>query len=412
MGKLTPVSIKNAKPKEKPYTLSDGGGLQITIKSDGRKVWEFRYISPVTGERRKTTIKTFPEISLKDAREKARTFNELIHQGKDPIEDKKETKQKREIDTKGMFERVVHEWLEKQKEDLAKTTYTRKVGQFENDVIPFFKGRTIASITHPEIVKVLEMKAIKAPESANRLFTYLDNLFRYATMKGYAEFNIIANIHKKTILKPTKKKHYPKITDPEALKELVTKIYSYKGDYSTKNALKMVLHVPLRAENLIGLKWEYIDLENGTLTVPRHEMKVKDKNLPDFVLPLTRQAVEILNEQKLFSHGVYVFKTSGYADEPISKETPNRALERMGFNDEANGRKIRLHGFRGTFRSLADTHQEEHGISYEAKEKALDHIPQSMVERAYTHKADYSKELRKLFTWWSDYIDNLREVKQ
>lgn len=409
MGKLTPVSIKNAKVKEKPYTLSDGGGLQLTIRTDGRKVWEFRYMSPATGERRKTTIKTFPEISLATAREKARAFNDLINQGIDPIEDKREAKQKREIETKGMFERVAYEWLEKQKENLAKTTYTRKIGQFENDVIPFFKGRTIASITHPEIVKVLEMKAIKAPESANRLFTYLDNLFRYATMKGYADFNIIANIHKKTILKPTKRKHYSKITDPEVLKELAKKIYGYKGDYSTKNALKMVLHVPLRAENLIGLKWQHIDLENATITIPRCEMKVKDSNLPDFTLPLTRQAVEILNEQKLFSDGIYVFKTSGYADEPISKETPNRALERMGFNDEDQGRKIRLHGFRGTFRSLADTHQEAHGVSFEAKEKALDHIPQSTVERAYTHKADYMKELQKLFSWWSDYIEKLIE---
>jgi integrase len=130
--------------------------------------------------------------------------------------------------------------------------------------------------------------------------------------------------------------------------------------------------------------------------------------MPDFIMPLTHQVIEILNEQKLFATGTFIFKTDGYADVPISTETPNRALERMGFNDEAAGRKIRLHGFRGTFRSLADTYQAEHNTSKEAKERALDHLPKNAVERAYTHKADYIKELEVLMQWWSDYIDNLK----
>ena len=407
MPKLEAVTLAKLKPKDKDYTLPDGDGLSLLIKTDGTKLWEFRYTSPTHLKRRKSSLGTYPNVPLKNAREKAKEYRELIANGIDVIDNNKEAKQKIKANESGKFETVVYEWFSKQEQELALATYKRKLGQFENDVIPFFRGRLISTIKHPEIVKILEMKSIKAPESANRLFTYLSNLWQYATMKGYCEFNIIANIHKKTILTPHKKKHYSKITDAETLKELVTKLYQYKGEYSTKNALKFVLHLPLRAENLVNLKWEYIDFDKKILTIPRHLMKVKDANLQDFIMPLTSQVIEILQEQRLFADGIFVFKTSGYADVPINPETPNRALQRMGFNDEVSGRKIRLHGFRGTFRSLAETYQKEHNVNFEVKEKALDHQTANRSERAYTHKADYLSELRVLMQWWSDYLYNL-----
>lgn len=408
LSKIQPLTLKSIKPKDKDYTVADGNGLSLLIKTDGKKLWEFRYTSPTLHKKRKTSFGYYPDVSLAVARDKTKNYRELISKGIDPIDNNKEVKEKIKLDQKGVFDKVVDEWFIKQKKELATSTYTRKVGQFENDVKPFFKGRLIATIKHPEIVKMLEMKAVKAPESANRLFQYLNNLWQYATMKGYCEFNIIANIHKKTILTPQKKKNYSKITDPQALKELTLAIYSYKGGYSTKNALKFVLHLPLRADNLVNLKWEYINFEDRLLTIPRHLMKAKDENMPSFIMPLTDAVIEILDEQRLFATGVYVFKTDGYADVPICSETPNRALERMGFNDEATGRKIRLHGFRGTFRSLADTYQSEHNTSKEAKERALDHLPKNTVERAYTHKADYIKELEVLMSWWSAYLDEVQ----
>lgn len=408
MSKIQPLTLKNLKPKEKPYTLNDGSGLSLLIKTDGTKLWEFRYTSPTLLKRRKSSLGTFPDVPLALAREKAKEYRELTAKGVDPIDYYKEVRQQEKTNLLGLFDKVVDEWFVKQQKELAPSTYTRKVGQFDNDVKPFFKGRLISSIKHPEIVKVLELKAIRAPESASRLYTYLNNLWQFATMKGYCDFNIIANIHKKTVLTPPQKKNYPKITEPTALKELIQAIYKYKGSHTTRNALRLVLHLPLRAENLTNLKWEQIDFDKKTLTIPRKLMKVKDVNTLDFTMPLTDQVIEILNEQKLFADGTFVFKTDGCADVPISSETPNRALQRMGFNDETQGRRIRLHGFRGTFRSLADTHQSEHNVSYQAKEKALDHLPPNVVDRAYTNKADYLKELTVLMKWWSDYLENLQ----
>ena len=409
MSKIQAVVLPKLKAKEKPYTLSDGDGLSLLIKTDGKKLWEFRYTSPTTLKRRKTSLGKYPDVSLVLARKKTNSFHELIAQGIDPIDNNKETKQKIKAEQQGLFEKVVDEWFIKQKIELAHSTYIRKVGQFDNDVKPFFKNRQISTIKHPEIVKLLEMKALKTPESASRLFGYLNNLWQYAVMKGYCDFNIIANIHKGTILTKPTSKSYSKITDPTILKELVNDIYTYKGSYTTKNALKFVLHLPLRAENLINLKWEQIDFKNNLLTIPRQLMKAKNININDFIMPLTPQVIEILKEQQLFATGTFVFKTDGYADVPINATTPNRALERMGYNSEAKGTKIRLHGFRGTFRSLVDTHLSEHNVSYEAREKALDHIPTNKVERAYTNKADYIKELEVLMQWWSNYLDKVQK---
>lgn len=410
LSKIQAVILNKLKPKDKAYTVSDGNGLSLLVKNNGTKLWEFRYTSPTTLKRRKSSLGKYPDVPLTLARDKAKNYREQIANGIDPIDNNKAIKQKIIIDQKGIFDKVVDEWFEKQKKELATSTYSRKVGQFENDVKPFFKDRLISSIKHPEIVKLLEMKATKAPESASRLFTYLNNLWQFATMKGFCDFNIIANIHKKTILTPPKVKHYAKITEPEILKELIEAIYTYKGNYSTKNILKFILHLPLRAENLINLKWDQIDFDKKILTIPRHLMKVKDANMPDFIMPLTRQVMEIIEEQKLFSNGTFIFAANGYADLSMNATTPNRALERMGFNNETQGRKIRLHGFRGTFRSLVETHLQEHNVSYEAREKALDHFSTSKVERAYTNKADYIKELEVLMQWWSDYLSRLSKL--
>lgn len=211
----------------------------------------------------------------------------------------------------------------------------------------FFRNRAISSIKHTEIIKLIELKAKKSPESASRLFNYLSDLWKFATMRDYCDFNIITNLDKKYIIPSRIVKYYAKITDKNILAELANAIfYLYKGDYSTRNALRFVLHLPLRAENLVNLKWVYIDFKNKILTIPRNLMKSKDPNLPNFKIPLTPQVIKILNEQKLFTSKIYVFKTSGYQDTPINSETSNRALQRMGFNDESRGRKIRLYSFR------------------------------------------------------------------
>jgi integrase len=171
--------------------------------------------------------------------------------------------------------------------------------------------------------------------------------------------------------------------------------------------LRLVLHIPLRAKNIVTLKWEHIDFDKQILTIPRQEMKVSNENLKDFTMSLTSSVINILKDQYQFtSNRRYVFATD--RGEHLNIESTNRALQRLGFNDEKRGRKQRTHSFRATFRSLANTYQSQYKVSFEAKEMVLDHATGNEVTKAYTHSSDYMEELKILMRWWSKYLDGLR----
>lgn len=403
---LKDIQIKQAKAKDKNYSFNDGGGLRLKVTPTGNKIWEFFYT--FNGKRRETTFKSYPIVSLENARAKRDEFLDLLAKNIDPIAKNKEIKLDKIIDTQGMFLNVAIEWLEKEKQRLTQSTYIGKVKVFENDINPVLKNKHIKDIEIKDIIKILEIKQLKAREVASKIFNYLDNLFRYAVLKGYCERNILTDIRKSDIVKPKKVRHFPKITDEKILKELIVSIYTYRGSLSLRNVMKLVLHIPLRAQNLCNLKWNYINFDEQSLTIPRNEMKVKNDNLDDFKIPLTNEVINILNEQKLFTgHQEYIFLGRDNRS-PINKESPNKALKILGFNDEEKGRKIRLHGFRGTFRSLIDTLDTDNKFSFELKERILDHHETNDTVRAYNHKANYYKQFKPLMNFWSDFILKLQ----
>ncbi|MDC0933710.1 integrase arm-type DNA-binding domain-containing protein, partial [Arcobacteraceae bacterium] len=399
---LQDIQIRQSKPKEKKYYLNDGGGLRLCINTNGNKVWVFRYM--MNKKSKETTFKSYPATTLKNARDKRTQYKDLISQDIDPIEYFNKTKDAKLKEEKGLFKDVMYEWLDKESLRTIEVTHKNKIRVFEKDVLPYLKLKHIKDVDIDDIIKILETKQLSAPEIASRLFNYLDNLFRYAVLKRYCDRNLLADIRKSDIIIPRTAKHMAKITDLEVLKELVNSIYTYNGGHSMRNAMKLLLHIPLRADNLTQMKWEYIDLDKKLLTIPRAKMKIKNINIDDFKIPLTDEVIEILQEQYNYSSNhEYVFLGIDNC-KPINRESPNRVLERMGFNDESKGRKIRLHGFRGTFRSLIDELDTTNKFSFEVKERALDHHDKNMVVRAYNHKANFVEQLKPLMKWWSDFI--------
>ena len=403
---LKDIQVKQAKPKEKAYFLNDGSGLRLNVTVDNKKIWEFRYT--LNGKRRITTFQTYPKISLIQARKKRDEYNDLIFSNIDPIDYIKEQKEKLAIEDKSDFKNIFYNWWEKEENRSAKAQHEWKKVRFENDVLPHIGNKKIKDIKIQDIVETLINKSKTSPETANRLFSYLKSIYSFAILQGYIDKNILLEVNKNHFLVTQKVKHFPKITDIENLKDLVNNIYNYKGHYSVKNALKTVLHLPLRATNLCSLKWEYIDFDNKTLTIPRKLMKVKDKNFDDFKMPLSEELINIFKEQKdLTGYQTWVFLGTNHRTS-INVESPNKALKIMGFDDEENGKKITLHGFRGTFRSMIETLDVNNQFSFEIKERALDHQESSKVVRAYAHKADYIKQLSLLMDYWSDFIISLK----
>ena len=404
---LKDKEIKEAKAKEKLYFFNDGGGLRLAVKPNGTKLWEFRFT--INSKRNVTTFKTYPTVTLEQARRKRDEYQKLINDGINPIEYFKQLKEENILDRNGMFLNISFEWLKKEEARTSPNTHINKVRAFEKDIIPFLKNKHIKEIAIKDVVKILEIKLLQSHDVATKIFSYLDSLFRYSVYKGYCNRNILNDIKRGDIIPSKKYRHYSKITDIDKFKELVNSIYTYNGSHSVRGALKLVLHLPFRAENVCNLRWEYVDFDKKIITIPRGEMKIKDINLDDFKLPMSEEVENILR---------YQYEISGYQEwvflgtnnrSPINSESPNKALKIMGFNDEANGKKITLHGFRGTCRSLLDTLDTENKFSFEAKEKLLDHHNNSKVVRAYTNKSDYFEHIKPIVYFWSDFVLNLRK---
>lgn len=409
---LSDLKIKNAKIKEKDYQLGDTGGLYASIEKNGKKRWKFRYTCPITKKRKVDSLGNYPEVTLSQARQKRDKNRKLIADGIDPLEYERECKQKTIRDTKGMCINLIPEWLDKEAKNTKPITHKSKSRIFYKDVMPFLKGKHIKEVTIDDIINIVEIKLKTAPEIASRIYTHLDNLFRYSVLKKYCDRNILADIRKKDIVKPRIAKHMPKITDINILKRLVSDIYNYSGNHNIKNALKLVLHIPLRAENLCNLKWSQINFEKKILTIPRENMKLNNINLDDFTMPLSDEVIDILQEHKnmqISSTNLnrYVFLGADNR-KSIHNESPNRALIRLGYNSEEDGSKIRLHGFRGVYRSLIDTLDTDNKFSFEVKERVLDHHDKNLVVRAYNHKATYQEQMRELMNFWSEFICSLK----
>ena len=404
---LKDKEIKEAKAKEKLYFFNDGGGLRLAVKPNGTKLWEFRFT--INSKRNVTTFKTYPTVTLEQARKKRDEYQKLINDGINPIEYFKQLKEENILDKNGMFLNISFEWLKKEEARTSPNTHINKVRAFEKDINPYLKNKHIKEVVIKDVVKILEVKLLQSHDVATKIFSYLDSLFRYSVYKGYCDRNILNDIKRGDIIPSKKYRHYSKITDIDKFKELVNAIYTYSGSHSVRGALKLVLHLPFRSENVCNLKWEYVDFEKKVITIPRNEMKIKDINLDNFRLPMSQEVENILRDQyEISGYQEWVFLGTNNRS-PINSESPNKALKIMGFNDEVNGKKITLHGFRGTCRSLLDTLDIENKFSFEAKEKLLDHHNNSKVVRAYTNKSDYLNHIMPIVEFWSEFILSLRK---
>jgi len=418
LNKLSDIQIKNAKLKEKDYVLTDGGGLQLNIRANHTKRWEHIYKSPATLKRRKLPLGNYPTITLKTARELRDENINLIRRGICPIEKKRDEAKDIKSKEGSNFKLISDEWLEYEANRIRENTFKKKRAIIVNDAYPFFKDKSINEITHNDIINVIRTRLKKTTsklsnkdkqntgvETANKLFNYLDTIFKYAITKGLCKYNPFQDIVKNLIIPDSKPRHQPKMTEHEEVKKLVNDIYNYKGHYSTINSLKLCLYIPLRAENLVNLKWNYIDFMEKSLTIPRELMKTKNHNLPDFKVPLPDEVIEILKEQEeLTSHQEYVFLSN--MGKALEKNTPNNALVRMGYKG-----KQTQHGLRGTFRSIVETNQDKINIDDKIIERFLDHNETKGQVIAYTHKASYFEQFKPLVDWWSNYIVGLKNLK-
>jgi integrase len=391
---LTDTAIRKAQPKDKTSRIFDGGGMYLEVAPAGGKWWRLKY--RYAGKEKRLSLGTYPDTSLKDAREKRDAARKLLAAGVDPGEQRKAAKAAGEERSANSFEVIAREWHAKQSATWVELHASRIMLRMENDIFPWLGGRPIADITAKEFLVTVNRIADRgAVESAHRVLQNCGQVMRYAIATGRAERNPVADL--RGALPPVKQTHLAAITDPHAIGGLLRAIDVYQGSFVTRCALQLAPLLFVRPGELRQAEWAEFDLDAAQWNLPAEKMKMREPHL----VPLAPQAVAILRElQALTGGGRYVFPSPRSPQRPMSNNGVLSALRRMGYgNEEMSG-----HGFRAMARTVLD---EVLHFRPDYIEHQLAHAVKDPNGRAYNRTAHLA-ERRKMMSGWADYLDTLK----
>ena len=389
---LTATSIKNARAVDKPLKLFDGGGLYLLVNPNGSRWWRFKY--RYLGKEKLLSFGTFPDVSLKHARERRDDARKRLAEDIDPGEHRKAMKTARVLRSENSFEIVAREWFGKHSPNWAAGHSDKLIRRLERDLFPWLGSRPIADITAPELLATLRrIESRGAIETAHRAQQNCSQVFRYAVATGRAERDPTADL--RGALSPVKERHHASITDPKRVGELMRAIDGYRGSFVTKCALRLAPLVFVRPGELRKAEWSEFDLDSAEWRIPAARMKAREQH----IVPLAKQAVAILRElHALTGQKKHVFPGARTNGRAMSENTVNAALRRLGYaKDEMTG-----HGFR----SMASTLLNEKGWHRDAIERQLAHAERNNVRAAYNF-AEHLPQRRKMMQAWADYLDKL-----
>jgi len=389
---LKDTAIRNARPKDKQYKLSDEKGLYLLVKKAGKY---FRFDYRYAGKRKTLALGVYPGVKLAEARERRDNARKLLQNDIDPAQHRKETKAMRKDQAVNSFEAIAREWFTKNKHIWTEGHSRTIIRRLELNIFPWLGTRPVAVISAPELWAVLRrIEDRGALETVHRVKQICGQVFRYAIATWRAERDPSADL--RDALPPTKPKHMATITDPKKIGELLRAIDGYEGTPVAKCALKLAPLVFVRPGELRHAEWVEIDLDKAEWRIPAEKMKMKNPH----IVPLSTQAVEILNEiQPITGEGRYVFPSVRTYSRPMSNNTVLAALRRMGYTKE----EMSGHGFR----AMASTVLHEQSWPSDIIERQLAHAERNSIKAAYNH-AQHLPERRKMMQAWADYLDTLR----
>lgn len=386
---LTATEVKNAKPKDKEYRLSDGQGLQLRVLPSGSKQWQLNYYRPTNGKRANFNLGRFPDVNLAQARKRSLLAKELIAQGIDPQEDQKKKQQDYKEVHEHTFVNVTKEWFEIKKDSVTPDYATDIWRSLELHIFPHLANMPVKSITAPLVIELLKpIEAKGSLETVKRLSQRLNEVMNFATNCGLIQANPLTGI--KAAFKKPKKENMAALT-PAELPELMCAIANASIKRTTRCLLEWQLHTMTRPAEASGAKWCEIDIDEKIWTIPAERMKKRREHR----IPLTEQALDLLEVMKPISgHREFVFPSDRDPKKPCNSQTANMALKRMGFA----GRLV-SHGLR----SLASTTLNEQGFEADLIEAALAHVDDNQVRSAY-NRTDYLERRTPMMCWWSGHI--------
>jgi len=373
---------------------ADGGGMYLRVKAAG-KYWRLDY--RIEGKPKVLALGVYPEVTLAEARDRRDKARKALAHGTDPSVAKRVEKQARAEAAANTFEAIAREWLVKTSNKRAAVTQAKVTSWLAKDVFPFVGSLPIAGIKAKDVLDKVarRMEARGIHESAHRIVQICSQVFRYAVATGVAERDVTADLRGALIA--IEKTNYAAITEPKQVGGLLRSIYAYAGHPCAVAGLKLSPLVFVRPGELRAAEWAEIDLDAAEWRIPAAKMKMKVEHL----VPLSKQAVEILRELHRFSgHGRYVFPSIRTGERCMSENTINAALRGMGYPKEV----MTAHGFRASARTIMD---EVLGERADLIEHQLAHTVKDPNGRAYNRTAHLPAR-REMMQRWADYLDKLR----
>jgi integrase len=390
---LNDTRVRTAKPGQRPIKLSDSGGLHLLIQPHGTKLWRLAY--RFGGKQKTLAFGVYPTVSLADARSRRDEAKTLLARSIDPSVQRKAHQQ---AGKDGSFRTVAEEVLAKlEREGRAPATLT-KTRWLLDFAFPAFGDRPVAEITARELLALLrEIEGRGLYETAKRLRSTCGMVFRYAIATGRAERDPSMDLRGALTTPPVS--HRATIVDPTGIGALLRAVDGFYGQPTTRAALRLAAYVFVRPGELRHAEWREFELEAAVWSIPAEKMKMRRPHR----VPLARQPLAILRElQEITGGGRWLFPSVRTLTRPISENTLNAALRRLGYGSEA----MSTHGFR----AMAATRLNEMGRwNPDAIERQLAHQEANAVRRAYTHRAEYWPERVIMMQAWADYLDELRE---
>ncbi len=392
---LTDTLIRSAKPRVKPYKLSDGKSLYLLVNKTGKY---FRFDYRFAGKRKTMALGVYPQVSLVEARKMHAQARNYLQSNQDPAQFRTRIKQHQIGQTANSFETVAREWFSSKQQSWTPGHANTIIRRLDRNIFIWIGSQSIESITAPELLTTLRrIESRGTIETAHRVKQICSQIFRYAIATGRAERDPCADL--RGSLSPPKSKHMAAILDPIQIGALLRAIDDYQGQTLTRLALKLAPLVFVRPGELRQAEWAEIDYERGQWKIPAEKMKLRSPH----VVPLSRQAVAILREiEPISGHCKYVFPSTRTLTRPMSNNTILAALRRMGYTKE----EMTGHGFRIMAERLL--FEQEWPAHIAALQLARGKKSRREFLQSY---AQHLPERFKLMQTWANYLDTLKRNK-
>ena len=396
---LSTLKVKTAKPNGRTYKLADGGGLYLLVRSNGSKLWRYKF--RVNGTEGLLALGTFPEVGLAEARDLHANARKQVARGISPVQarrDDKTIQAKHQLErVKGAFGTVCTDWREATDAALRPSTQRQRKREIDNDLLPKLKNRPIGSVTRLELTALLKDVEQRAPEVARNLRNHLWGIFEYAIDSGMIENNPVPPVR---VMRKRKQKNHAALSEGQIGAFLRSLDETTRINEETRIAMLLVLLTACRKAEVIEGRWDEIDLDGAQWEIPASRMKA---GRPHWI-PLSSQAVALLGRLRAIVplEREHLFPNRVDSGRPMANRSLNALMERLGYSGEGTP-----HGMRAAFSTYFN------GLDGNADviEQCLAHVPANAVRAAYNRHA-YRDERRKLLQQWADHLDRLRTSDQ